>query len=194
MILKKRNHDIKLFIKACYLVKEKKHITIEGQMELAFLASQLSSKLDLENKKLLPDTNNLLSTSRLVGLIDAEGCFSVYLLKYKLGSNKIIFQFNITQENSEIKFLNNLIEFFGCGKIYTNNKGRGYFYINDKKNLINKIIPFFELNELQTIKKNYFLRFKKVLEICTKNKTLLPVQIEEIREILKNEKGKRPKK
>jgi len=43
-----------------------------------------------------------------------------------------------------------------------------------KEDLVNKIIPFFELNELQSTKQYSFLRFKKALYIFINNKPLLP--------------------
>jgi hypothetical protein len=46
MMLKKRDHDIKLFIKACLLVKDKKHLNIEGQREIENINSQFTTKLD----------------------------------------------------------------------------------------------------------------------------------------------------
>jgi len=61
MMLNKREHDIKLFVHACLLVKDKKHTNIEGQSELGTIAARLSSKLSFENKQKLPDTNKSLN-------------------------------------------------------------------------------------------------------------------------------------
>jgi hypothetical protein len=46
MVLTKREHDINLFIKVCLLVKNKKHLNVEGQKEILEISSQLSGKLD----------------------------------------------------------------------------------------------------------------------------------------------------
>jgi uncharacterized ubiquitin-like protein YukD len=61
MMLNKREHDIKLFVHACLLVKDKKHTNIEGQGELANIAARLSSKLSFENKQKLPDSEKSLN-------------------------------------------------------------------------------------------------------------------------------------
>jgi hypothetical protein len=78
--------------------------------------------------------------------------------------------------------------------MFTNEKGGGCYVVSNKKDLVNKIIPFFENNELQTVKKYSFFRFKKALEICIKNKPLLASNIEELKSILLEQLGKRPKK
>jgi hypothetical protein len=50
MMLNKRELDLNLFVKACLIVNEKKHLSLEGQVLLKNIASQFSSKLNLENK------------------------------------------------------------------------------------------------------------------------------------------------
>jgi hypothetical protein len=75
MMLNKRQHDLKLFIEACLLVKEGKHTKIDGLNKITELSSKLSSKLTLEDKQKLPGSNTKLNATRLVGFIDAEGSF-----------------------------------------------------------------------------------------------------------------------
>jgi intein-encoded DNA endonuclease-like protein len=195
MVFEKRNHDLVLFIKTCLLVEDKKHTSTEGQKEIAEIASKFSSKLSLDNKRNLPETHKQLNAEWVTGITDAEGnfYFSIYIPKFKDKKKEVIFRFSITQENSEIRFLNNLIKFFGCGNVHTNNKGGGVFTVNKKEDLVKKIIPFFELNELQSIKQYSFLHFKKALKICINNKPLLLSHFEELSTILSECSGKRPK-
>ena len=80
-------------------------------------------------------------------------------LEKKCKNYSVNFSFSIGQENSEIHFLKELIKFFGCGQVYFNKNGVSSYYVNNKNDLINKIIPFFEKNELQTIKQQSYLRF-----------------------------------
>lgn len=102
--------------------------------------------------------------------MDAEGNFYFTIVHSKLNPNYtgVNFNFNITQEKAEINFLNNLVKFFDCGNVFTNSRGGGSFVVSNKKDLMNKIIPFFETNKLQTIKWFSFLRFKKALDISIK--------------------------
>lgn len=197
MMLKKREFDLKLFIKACLIVKKKNHTSLEGQSILTDLASQFSSKLNLEDKTNLLNFERKINFNpeRLTGFVDAEGNFYFSIVRSKINLNYtgVNFNFNITQEKSEIDFLNNLVKFFGCGNVFTNNKGGGSFVVSNKKDLMNKIIPFFEINQLQTIKQFSFLRFKKALDISTTNKPLLPKDITELENLLLETTGKRPK-
>lgn len=194
MMLQKRQNDLKLFIEAGLLVKDKKHTNIEGQTIIANIASKLSSNLTLENKAKLSKTIFHLNNERVTGFTDAEGHFSFTIVpsKSNLNHTSVNFNFVITQEKSEIKFLNDLVKFFGCGNVFTDEKGGGRYVVSNKKDLANKIIPFFDSNELQTIKQISFLRFKKALNICINNKPLS--NIEELNSILSDNTGKRPKK
>ena len=117
-----------------------------------------------------------INNNWLTGITDAEGnfYFTIYdpnknTSNSSLDSNdksetisrrkkEVIFRFSITQENSERDFLSDLVTFFKCGNVHIDNKGGGVFTVNNKKDLITKIIPFFESNELQTIKKYSFER------------------------------------
>jgi hypothetical protein len=212
MVLKKRNNDLNLFLEACKIVEDQKHTNLLGQRELEVIASKLSSKLNLDSKRSLPETFKSLHNEWVRGITDAEGNFnfSIYTRKdrtsFCLGGTsveeeepdnnynqkkEVIFRFSIVQENSEITFLNKLTEFFECGNVHVDSKGGGVFTVNNRKELQSKIIPFFENNELQTIKKYSFLRFKKALDICLNNKVLMPIHFQELEELKNETKGNR---
>ena len=197
MVLKKRNNDFNLFLKACRIVEEKKHTTEIGQNEIMTLRSNYSNKLSFKSKILFPETLKPLNNEWVTGITDAEGSFSFSINRKENVIRGVNFVFVITQEPSELSFLTNLQKFFKCGNIYTkieeNGKMDGKFYVSSKEELENKIIPFFETNQLQSIKKHSFLRFKRALEICTNNKPLLPEHYEQLEEILAETTGKRPK-
>lgn len=193
MILKKRQHDLDLFIKACSLVSEQKHLEPQGQLEISKLSSMLASKLSMENKAKLPDINSSLNEEVIRGFVDAEGNFSFSFRSSDSNPNYVgvNFNFNVTQEKSEIKILESLIEFFGCGNVFVDKEGIGRFVVNNKKDLLEKIIPFFEVNELQTIKQTSFLNFKKALAICLDNKPLQEIHITELKSIKSNTSNNR---
>ena len=150
MILKKRDHDMKLFIKACLMVKDKKHLDAQGQIIIAELASNLSPKLTLEDKVNLENTKTVLNNDRVLGITDAEGHFSFKIIpsKYNPENAGVNFNFLITQEKSEIKFLKDLVKFFDCGNVFTNDKGGAFYAVHNKYDLANKIVPFFKNNQL----------------------------------------------
>jgi len=207
MVLKKRNNDLNLFLEACKIVEDQNHTNLLGQRELEVIVSKLSSKLNLASKRSLPETFKSLNNEWVRGITDAEGNFnfSIYKRKDKTSSflgtpetdkvynqkKEVIFRFSIVQENSEITFLNKLITFFECGNVHVDSKGGGVFTVNNRKDLQSKIIPFFENNELQTIKNYSFLRFKKALDICLNNKVLMPIHYQELEKLTNETKDKR---
>jgi hypothetical protein len=194
MMLNKRNHDINIFKQACFIVKNKKHTTLQGLQELESIASQLSSRLNLEDKLKLPFINKNLNSDRILGFTDAEGHFSFSIVKYK--NTEVRFKFSITQEKSEIQFLNQLKVFFNCGYVYENKKGGAEFVVQSKQDLYYNaqkgLVPFFIDNKLQTIKKFSFNKFEKALKICITNKILLNNHFEELNNILSDMEGQRP--
>ena len=194
MMLKKRAHDMNLFIESCLMVKEKKHTNEQGQAAISTLASQLSSNFTLEGKEQLPDIEIKLNPERVLGFTDAEGHFSFTITKSKNNPNYtgVIFNFLITQEKSEIKFLNELIKFFGCGNVFANEKGGGVFAVHNKQDLATKIVPFFESNELQTIKKYSFERFSRAILIANNKEIDNISKIKLIEKIALETENKRP--
>ena len=188
MVLNKRTHDLNLFINACKIVKNKYHTTKIGLGEIIEINNQLSSRIDKIDKALLPDSTTNLNSLKVTGLTDAEGSFSVFYVNIK---KQYQFSFSIAQEKTEIKFLNNLIKFFGCGNVSISDE-KGLYYVTSKKDLIEKIIPFFEKNKLQTIKQYSFLNFQKILNIVLNNKPMLKNHLDEINSILEDKTYKRP--
>lgn len=109
----------------------------------------------------------------IVGFVDGEGCFSVSVFKNKTTKNgwQIFPEFVVTQGEKSISTLQEIEKFFGCGKIFVNHR-----YDNHKENLYrycvrnihdlkDKIIPFFESNNLRSAKMKDFLIFKEVVEL-----------------------------
>lgn len=161
LLLKKRQNDLNIFIEACLFVKEGKHNSIEGLKYLQTLTKNLSNKKTYLEKYNLPDISNVSinkQSNNILGFTDSEGSFGITVYSYGKDKEKksVNFSFKITQTGSESLFLNKLIEFFGCGKVYlTKNDAlssteltKGYYTVYKKEDLINKIIPFFNQNKL----------------------------------------------
>ena len=125
-------------------------------------------------------SNNLLSGVNqqerlnpywLVGFTDGEGCFSVSIFRNKtLKSGYQVFpEFVLTQGAKSLLTLENVKEFFGCGKIYENKRYDNHreslyrYCVRNKTDLINKICPFFDKYKLQTAKIHDYELFKQAL-------------------------------
>ena len=116
----------------------------------------------------------------IVGFVDGEGCFSVSLHKNpttKLGW-QIMPEFVATQGEKSLNALIKLRDFFDCGNIfvnkrYDNHKGNlQRFCVRSFKDLNEKIVPFFEDNNLQTAKQLDFQIFSKVIKLMDKKEHL----------------------
>ena len=189
MVLNKRNHDKLLFIKICQLIQNKEHITLEGQEKIMNIIKLFSSKLDLNQKIVLSESNAELTSERVLGLTDAEGNFA-FIIYTKNNKKRVQFRFSITQENTEIIFLNKLKSFFNCGQVYSGKKGAGSYYVTNKKDIINNILPFFKKNKLKTIKKETYLNFIEAMDIC-KNRILSQSDLEKLHNLSQKNKNKR---
>jgi hypothetical protein len=117
----------------------------------------------------------LIKTGWIVGFVDGEGCFSIGFVKqpdrdkrigYKTGY-QVAHRFVVTQGLKSLTSLENLKEFFGIGRIiinkrYDNHKEHlAQYIVNNRKDLLEIIIPFFEKHSLQTSKQRDFEQFAK---------------------------------
>ena len=106
------------------------------------------------------------------GLVDGEGSFHIALYKdvrMKVGI-KAIPEFHVSQRVSSRHVLDELIRFFNCGYVkenhHTNPKDVTYVYVvRDRKDLLTRIIPFFEKYQLQTEKRNDARIFAKIVRL-----------------------------
>ena len=104
----------------------------------------------------------------IVGFVDGEGCFSISIFKNvttKLGI-QVFPEFVVTQGAKSLTAINNLKDYFGCGKIYLNSRKDNHkeplyrYCVRSFADLQEKIIPFFDKYPLQTYKYQDFLIFK----------------------------------
>src|SRR3989344_7948472 len=94
----------------------------------------------------------MLTPDYIVGLVDGEGSFYVRLNKDIRRRNKVELKFSLKLRYQDKEILIQLQQFFGCGKIYFQKDKRPNhtdcyrFEVNNKKDIIEKIIPFFDRN------------------------------------------------
>ena len=117
----------------------------------------------------------LKTASWIVGFVDGEGCFSVSIFKNRTTKTgwQVLPEFVVTQGEKSIAALEEIKDFFGCGRIFINNR-----YDNHTENLYRycvrafmdlkeKIIPFFEKNPLRTAKRKDFEKFKEAVQLMS---------------------------
>jgi len=109
------------------------------------------------------------------GFVAGDGGFSIYVNKsvdHVLGE-KVYHAFHITQHSKDLDLMRLFVEFFGCGLVHVRSNPltpRCDFIVQDKKSIVNKIIPHFSLYPLENLKQKDFLDFKKGMSIVEDNK------------------------
>ncbi len=112
------------------------------------------------------------------GLIDGEGCFSLFLntenTLRKSGSISqytywiTVFKVSIRADDAPI--LIKLKEYFNCGTVNIINDankiyGTAYFTIRSRKDIISKVVPHFDNFPLQAKKRSSYIAWKKAVLI-----------------------------
>jgi LAGLIDADG DNA endonuclease family protein len=109
----------------------------------------------------------------IVGFVDGEGCFSVPI--YRNRTYRIGWQaqpaFVVVQGERSVQVLHELKEFFGCGGIYINRRHDNHredlfrFDVRSPRDLVSRIIPFFEEHPLRTAKADDFRKFAQIVRM-----------------------------
>src|SRR3990167_1541481 len=115
----------------------------------------------------------MLTKDYVLGLVDGEGSFNVRINDDKR-RNKVELKFSLKLRHQDKEILEQLQEFFGCGNIYIQRDKRPKhtdcfrFKVNNKKDIIEKIIPFFESNppKIQSRKRDFIL-FKQIAKLSS---------------------------
>ena len=113
----------------------------------------------------------MLSKDYIIGLVDGEGSFWARVPNKKRRA-KVELKFSLKLRHQDKEILEQLQEFFDCGRIYIQRDKRKNhslcyrFEVNNKKEIITKIIPFFEKNppKIQSRKRDFEL-FKQIAEL-----------------------------
>ena len=118
----------------------------------------------------------MLSADYIIGLVDGEGSFYVHLNKDERRRNKVELKFSVKLRHQDKQILEQLQSFFDCGNIYIQRDKRPNhatcyrFEVNNKKDIIKKIIPFFEKNQPQIESRlKDFELFKQIANLSTED-------------------------
>ena len=180
-LLTKKREDFILFSQIVTLINQKEHLTLSGLHKIVSLRASLNAGLSTLLKTAFPDVipairpqrsdeillNSKINPNWLVGFTDAEGCFSIRITKSttKIGL-QVQLRYQITQHSMDKIFMNSLVNFWGCGKVFLRFKeNKVDFQILKFKDLTEKVIPFFQNIPLEGIKHQDFVDFCKVVEI-----------------------------
>ena len=113
----------------------------------------------------------MLNADYIIGLVDGEGSFSVRIPNNKRRA-KVELTFSLKLRHQDKEILSELQKFFGCGNIYIQRDKRKNhslcyrFEVHNKKEIIEKVIPFFKENppKIQSRKRDFEL-FKEIVNL-----------------------------
>ncbi len=112
------------------------------------------------------------------GFVDGEGSFHVaFARRPDLPKGwSIIPEFHISQDISRSNVLQEIKEYFTCGRIQENNSNSPdktlVFIVRNRKDLINNILPFFEAYPLRSHKQKDFIIFQEIVRLMDLEKHL----------------------
>ena len=171
--------DFLLIKKAFIIIKDKKHLNIEGLHELISIRASLNKglpdrlKLAFPNikPKVRPEVPNFMLSNNsninhwLAGFVSGVGCFFIHTSKsktHKLGIS-VALNFFVVQNIRDSYLLASLPHIFGCGNLNIVKKsGIINFSVRNLSDVTDKIIPFFEEFPIQGEKAKEFNDFKEV--------------------------------
>ena len=120
----------------------------------------------------------------IVGFVDGEGCFHVAinkLPKMTLGW-QVLPEFRVVQHRRDELVLHQIKDFFGFGDVTVNHGDRKEFRVRGLKNL-NKLVQFFRMHSLRTIKQRNFEIFSEIIEMMNQEKHLTKEGLDKIAQL-----------
>lgn len=139
--------------------------------------------MDAENQQ------ERLNALWIVGFTDGEGCFHISINKIpemSLGW-QVLPEFRIVQNEKDEILLHKIKEYFGFGSVTTNRTDfhgtRKEFRVRGLDNL-NKIVDFFNKNQLQTSKVKDFKVFSEVIRLMNNQEHLKKEGLDQIAKLI----------
>lgn len=173
--------DYELFKQIILKMNNKEHLTNQGLQEIVNLRASLNLGLSEELKVAFPCTvpvprprvslidfkEHTAELPWISGFVSGEGCFSVVVSKSstsKLGFN-VRLRFILSQHSRDVQLMENLVNYFACGKCEKSKDGMIYYRITDFADNYDKVKPFFSKYELVGVKAQDFKDWCKVADI-----------------------------
>ena len=126
-----------------------------------------------------------LNAQWIVGFTDGEGYFHIGInqnQEMKLGV-QVLPELTVVQHEVDEQVLYALKNYFGCGVVRKNHGSRLCYRVRGHKNLLEKVLPFFEKHQLKTKKRIDFVKFREVVLLMEQGKHLTPEGLDQIRKI-----------
>lgn len=121
----------------------------------------------------------------ITGFVDGEGCFYVGFTRSKdlKTGIQVLPEFVVSQHTRSEYVLEGLKKYFGTGVVRSNGTDKRQYRVRSIKDLLEKVIPFFEKHQLKTTKRHDFQKFRSILLMMKDGKHLTSEGINEMKEI-----------
>lgn len=127
----------------------------------------------------------MLNANYVLGLVDGEGSFNVRV-NHQRRRARVELKFSLKLRHQDKEILDALQHFFNCGKVYIQRDKRKNhslcyrFEVQNKKEIVNCVIPFFVENppKLKSRKRDFEL-FKQITELALQE----PVDLEKVEQL-----------
>lgn len=135
-------------------------------------------------------TKPTVHPENIVGLTDGEGCFYVLVKPpyNKNGGAMVQLSFFIKVHEEDIEMLEKVKYTLGCGEVYFQHEKRANhsqcfrYTVNSHRDILNKVIPFFQKYPLQSnSKRRNFKLFRRIAALVTQGEHHDKKGIEKIR-------------
>jgi hypothetical protein len=107
--------------------------------------------------------------SYIAGFVDGEGCFHVAIQRNPCTRSgwQLVPEFRISQDACRAKVLDLARDLLGCGALRENHRGSDdhtlVLVVRRRRDLLERVIPFFERNPLLSAKKEEFATFAGIV-------------------------------
>ena len=143
----------------------------------------------------------------VIGFVDGEGCFSIGFVRQPRRPDRAGYvtgiqvtpRFVVTQGMGSVRVLEDLQEFFGCGRLNVNQRHDnhkehlGQYIVAARRDLVERIIPFFRRYPLHTAKQADFEKFATCVELMERGRHTIPSGLLEIVRIAETMNWRKPR-
>ncbi len=142
----------------------------------------------------------LMTADWVVGFVDGEGCFSCPIYRHRSMTLRwqVRPEFAVVQGESSRDVLEDLVRFFGCGKVFRNRRHDNHredlfrYCVQRIGDLRDVIVPFFERHPLRTSKRDNFDKFAEIIRLMGLRRHLSVAGLIEIAEIAETMNHRKP--
>jgi LAGLIDADG endonuclease len=196
-LLTKKHIDFILFKDIVNIIFNKEHLTEEGILKLVSIRASLNLGLSDRLKQqfsyikpvlrpLVESNSSSIQEQWLAGFTTGEGCFFVKITKANTKiEERVQLVFQLNQHIRDEELMRSLIQYLNCGGVTLSSASIDY-RVTKLKDILTKIIPFFEKNPIIGVKYKDYLDFIQVAILMKNGQHLTQEGFEIIKKIKLN--------